>query len=321
MLGVSLAVFLITHEIGDPVYLILGRRATPSQYAHLRKSLGYDRPIWTQYIHYLGQLLHGNLGISQYTLQSVSTEIGQRFPATIELAGAAMIIGVAGAVPLGVVSAMRPGGALDRIGQTVVRFGVAMPSFWLGLIFIYFFYYLWHIAPAPVGQLDISALPPPHVTGLSALDALLAGQWATFGSAMGHLLLPAATLAITACPPILQLTRDSMIAVLRSDFIRTARSLGIPQRRILWSYALKNALLPVITMSSMTFGYLLGGTLLVETVFSWPGVGLYAVQSMQRSDYAPVVGVTLLASAVYILVYFVSDLLSLVLDPRVREAT
>jgi peptide/nickel transport system permease protein len=319
ILGVTVIVFLVTHQIGDPVYLMLGQRGTPAQYEELRHNLGFDRPIWSQYYTYLGDLVHGDLGDSRYTLQPVATEIKQRFPATIELAAAAMIIGVLWTIPLGVLSAIRPRGIVDRASQALVEFGVAMPSFWLGLILIYVFFYLLHVAPSPVGEIDISATPPPRRTGFIVLDSVFAGQWNTFGSAVGHLALPALTLSITACPPILQLTRNSMIGVLRSDFIRNARSLGLPQRTIYWRYALKNALLPVVTMTAMTFGYLLGGTVLVETVFSWPGIGLYAVQGMQRSDYEPVLGVVLVASFVYVLVYFLADLIALLIDPRVRE--
>jgi peptide/nickel transport system permease protein len=319
ILGVTAIVFVVTHLLADPVYMILGQRATPEQYAELRHSLGYDRPLWVQYGDYVWHLLHGDLGTSRYTLQPVAHEIWQRFPATFELTLAAMVLGVLWTIPLGVRSAIRPGGLADRISQTLVEFGVAMPSFWLGLLLIYLFYYLLHVAPSPVGQLDISDTAPPRVTGLIVPDSLIAGQFDTAAAGLGHLALPAITLALTACPPILLLTRNSMVTALRSDYIRNARSLGLPERLIYWRYALKNALLPVLTMTAMTFGYLLGGTVLVEVVFSWPGIGLYAVQSMQHADYEPVVGIALLASVMYVLVYTLADVLSLIVDPRVRE--
>src|SRR5260221_9907227 len=185
-------------------------------------------------------------------------------------------------VPLGVHSASRPGGIIDRVSQAIVEFGVAIPSFWLGLLFVFFLYFILKIAPAPIGQLDITIDAPPHVTGLIVVDAIPAGNTLAPANALGHLFLPALTLSITSCPPILQLTRNTMIQVLRSDFIRAARSLGLPLRTIYWRYALQNTLLPVTTMTAMTFGYLLGGTVLVETVLSWPRIGLYAVESMQR---------------------------------------
>ena len=248
----------------------------------------------------------------------MTSEIWSRFPATIELSLAGLLLGLLWTIPLGVISALRPRGIVDRISQAIVEFGVAMPSFLLGVLLILFLYAGLKIAPSPVGELDIGAISPPRHTGLTVIDCIIAGQWGTCWSALRHLLLPAVTLAITACPPILQLTRNAMIDALRGEHIRTARSLGLPQRTIRW-YALKNALLPVVTMTAMTFGYLLGGTVLVEQVFSWPGIGLYAVQSLQQLDYAPVLGVVLLASAVYVLVYLLADVLAVLIDPRLRE--
>ena len=318
MLGVTVLVFIVTHLMGDPVYLIIGQRGTSEQISQLRHTLGYDRPIWVQYLSYMSDLLHMNLGISVYTQQAVTAEIAQRFPSTVELTVAAMLLGLAWTVPLGVASAVRPGGLLDRLSRAVVEFGVAMPSFWLGLLLLFVFYYILHIAPTPVGELDFNIATPPHVTGLVVLDSALSGDVPALVSALTHLALPAVTLAVTACPPILQLTRNTMMDVLRSDYVRGARSLGLPRRIVYWKYALKNALLPVITMSAMTFGYLLGGTVLVETVFAWPGIGRYAVQSMERFDYSPVLGIVLLAAAAYITVYFLADLLNLLIDPRAR---
>lgn len=317
MLGVVALVFFVSHVLGDPTRLILGPRATPEQIELLRQQLGYDDDLATQFGRYLGGLLQGDLGVSQYTQQPVADEIQRRFPATLELSLAALGLGLLWAVPLGVLSAFRPRGVVDRLSQGLVEFGVAVPSFWLGILLILLFYSIWPIAPSPVGVLDIGEVAPPRVTGLTVLDSLLAGQFGSASSALRHLALPAITLSVTACPPILQLTRNAMRQALRSDFIRSARSLGLPERTIRW-YALKSALLPVITMTAMTFGYLLGGTVLVETVFSWPGIGLYAVQAMQQFDYEPVLGVVIVAAAVYILVYFVADLLSMAIDPRIR---
>jgi ABC-type dipeptide/oligopeptide/nickel transport system permease component len=320
MLGVTILVFIVTHLMGDPVYLIIGQRGTQEQIVQLRHALGYDRPIWVQYFDYMSDVLHLNLGTSVYTQQPVATEIAQRFPSTVELTVAAMILGLAWTIPLGVASAARPGGVLDRFSQAVVEFGVAMPSFWLGLLLLFVFYYILRIAPTPVGELDFNIPAPPHITGLIVLDSALSGDIPALISSLSHLVLPAITLAVTACPPILQLTRNTMMDVLRSDYVRGARSLGIPRRIVYWKYALRNALLPVITMSAMTFGYLLGGTVLVETVFAWPGIGRYAVQSMGRFDYSPVLGIVLLAAAAYITVYFFADLINLLIDPRARAS-
>lgn len=320
LLGVTILVFIVTHLLADPVYLLIGQRGSPAMINSLRHSLGYDQPLLVQYFRYLGALLHGDFGTSRYTFQPVAGEIAQRFPATFELAVASMILGLLWTIPLGVISAIRPAGLVDRISQAIVEFGVAIPSFWLGLLLVYFLYYKLKIAPAPIGQLDLQVDAPRHVTGLIVIDSIIAGDTVAITSALGHLLLPALTLSFTSCPPILQLTRNTMIQVLRSDFIRAARALGLPLRTIYWRYALQNTMLPVTTMSAMTFGYLLGGTVLVETVFSWPGIGLYAVQSMQRADYDPILGVVLLASTIYIFVYLLADLAALLIDPRVRDA-
>jgi peptide/nickel transport system permease protein len=231
-----------------------------------------------------------------------------------------MILGLGWTIPLGVASAVRPGGLIDKVSQSIVEFGVAMPSFWLGLLLLFVFYYILKVAPTPVGELDFNIAAPTRITGLVVVDSALSGDVPALVSSLTHLALPAITLALTACPPILQLTRNTMIDVLRSDYVRGALSLGLPRRIVYWKYALRNALLPVITMSAMTFGYLLGGTVLVETVFAWPGIGRYAVQSMERFDYSPVLGVVLLAAAAYITVYFLADLLNLLVDPRTRAA-
>jgi|SRR5579884_511722 len=318
MFGVVLVVFVVTHVLGDPTRLVLGPRASPQQVAQMSHQLGYDRPIVSQFLTYLGQLLRGNLGVSQYTQQPVLHDILHFFPATLELSLAGLLLGLLWTLPLGILSAVRPGGIVDRVSQVIVDFGVAMPSFWLGILLILLFFHVLGIAPAPVGELDIGAVAPARVTGMTVVDCLIAGDFSLFLSALAHLALPAITLAITACPPILQLTRNTMISALRSDYVRNARSMGLPERTTRW-YALKNAMIPISTMTAMTFGYLLGGTVLVEEVFSWPGIGLYAVQSIERFDYAPVLGVVLLASAVYVVVYLLADLFAMALDPRVRE--
>lgn len=319
LLGVVTLVFVVTRLLGDPAALILGPRATPEQIAQFQADAGYDQPIVVQFWDYLTSLLQGDLGTSRYTQRAVSDEIASRFPSTLELAAAGMFLGLLWTIPLGIISALRPRGIVDRFSQFLVEFGVAIPSFWLGLILVLIFSTGLGIAPSPVGELEIGAQAPPRVTGMIAVDALLAGDLATLRSALAHLALPAITLAIASCPPILQLTRNTMIGVLQGDFVRSARSLGLRERTVRW-YAFKNALLPISTMVAMTFGFLLGGTVLIETVFSWPGIGLYAVQSMQRFDYEPVLGIVIVASAVYILVYLVADVLAMTIDPRVRES-
>lgn len=316
--GVVALVFVITRLLGDPARLVLGPTASAEQIEAFRDANGYDDSIFVQFVRYLGDLLHGDLGVSNYTQQPVLTEIGDRLPATVELAIAALVLGLLWTIPLGIISARRPGGWVDRVSQAIVEFGVAIPNFFLGLLLVLVFSATLGLTPAPVGRLDIGAIEPPEVTGLITVDALLAGDVSTFVSALEHLLLPAVTLALTAGPPILQLTRNGMIAQLRSEHVRSARSLGLSKRTIDW-YAMKNALLPVLTLTLMTWAYLIGNAVLVEQVFSWPGIGQYAVQNMQRFDYAPVTGVALLASAIFVVIYFVTDLIAMLVDPRIRE--
>jgi peptide/nickel transport system permease protein len=318
LLGVIVLVFLLTHFLGDPTRLVVGNRATAEQYEAVRHELGYDRPLHEQFRTYVTQLLHGDFGVSALTQRPVATDIRHRLPATLELVFASTLLGLLWTVPLGIWSAWRPGGIADRISQALVELGVALPSFWLGLLLILLFVATLDWAPIPIGQLDITATPPREVTGFLVVDSLIAGQLGTFRAALGHLVLPAVTLAITAFPPILQLVRNGMIEALGSDYVRSARSLGLSERRVLW-YALTNALPPVITMIAMTFGYLIGGSVLVEHVYSWPGIGLYAVQGMQNFDYQPVLGVVIVASAIFILVYLLADLVAQVVDPRLRE--
>lgn len=318
LLGLVAVVFLVTQLLGNPVYLLVGVQADEKTIEAATRRLGLDRPLWEQYLNYLLKLAQGDLGDSHFTSNPVATDIGLRLPATFELSTVALLLGIAWTVPLGLLSARRKNGLIDRLSQGLVEAGVAIPSFWLGLLLVYLLFYQLGWFPAPLGRLGPTAKPPPEVTGLYTVDSLLAGEWATFWLALRHLALPALTLAFTSCPPILQITRNAMLDVLASDYIRAARSYGIAEWKIYFRYALKNVLLPVTTMIAMTYGYLLGGTVLVEVVFSWPGLGLYAVDAMNNSDYEPIVGVVLLSAVVYVLIYLITDILHFMIDPRLR---
>lgn len=319
LLGVTLVVFLLSRNVGDPVYLLVGQTGTPEQIAQLREEYGFNRPWHVQYLEYLGNLVRGDLGESIFSRQPVRTELATYFPATLELALSSLLVGVLLTVPLGMAAAVRPRSWIARLASAFVRFGVAMPAFWLGILLIYVFVYRLDLAPAPTGELDIGLTSPDQVTGLTVVDAALDGDWRVFRNAVAHLVLPTLTLALAAFPALLALTRNVTERVLRSDFMRTAQASGLPPRVAYGRYALKNIAPPIVTQIAMTFGYLLGGTVLVETVFAWPGIGQYAVLSMQRLDFAPVLGVAIVTSVAYLALYFAADVISLAIDPRIRH--
>lgn len=225
---------------------------------------------------------------------------------------------VAVAVPLGVAAAVRRGSLIDRFSQLLAQLGASVPGFWFGLVLIFIFFAQLRIAPAPLGRLGRFDTPPPTVTGLYTVDSLIAGELETFVSAVQHLILPSITLAAVAIPASLLITRNSLIGVLDSPYIRTARAFGLKTRTINYHYAAKNVLVPLITVLAMTFGFLMSGTVLIEVIFSWPGIGLYAVNAMHQSDYDPIQAVVILGAVFYIGAYFIGDVLSAAIDPRVR---
>ncbi len=318
LLGVATITFVMVRVIGNPVYLLVGQRSSEEIVQAMTRSLGLDQPIWVQYGRYLTALASGDFGISRATFRPVADEVLLRLPATLELVLYAMLITVLVAVPLGVGAAVRRDGLLDRFSQLLAQIGASIPGFWFGLVLIFVFFAQLHVAPAPLGRLGRFETPPPTVTGLFTVDSLLAGDLATFASAFAHLLLPAITLSLVAIPASLLITRNSLTGVLDSAYIRTAKAFGLKPRTINYHYAAKNILVPLITVLAMTFGFLMSGTVLVEVIFSWPGIGLYAVNAMHQSDYDPVQAVVILGALFYIVAYFIGDILSAAIDPRVR---
>ena len=317
LFGVSLITFVVTRVLpGNPAYLIVGVQADESTVEAVIERLGLDRPIVEQYGHYMRQLFSGDLGDSWRTKNPVTTDIAVRWPATIELASAAAILAVAWSVPLGIVSALRRRSLSDRLANVASGLGVSIPEFWLGIILILVFFYHLDIAPAPIGR--SLGVVPPEVTGLYTIDSVIAGNWGALRSALAQLILPAVTLAVVTGGPLLRVTRGFMRETMASHHIRSARALGVPERSIVLRHALPNVLLPVSTMAAMMYGYLLGGTVLVEFVFAWPGIGKYAIDSINASDYAPVLAAVLLSACSYILVYLVMDILHFIIDPRTR---
>jgi dipeptide transport system permease protein len=282
--------------------------------------LGLDQPKLVQFVRYVQDLSRGDFGQSLTTGQPVIRDLASRLPASAELTLAGLIVSILIAIPLGVLAAVKEGSAIDHFSRLIATAGVSLPVFFTGLLLAYFFYFILGWAPAPLGRLDIIYSSPPHVTGFYLIDSLIARDLEVFWAALKQLILPAATLAIFSLAPITRMTRASMLAVLSSDFVRTARASGLSTRKVILTYAFRNALLPVITTLGMVFSFLLGANVLVEKVFAWPGIGSYAVEALIASDFAPVQGFVLVMAVLYVLLNLMIDLLYGVIDPRVRMA-
>ena len=317
--GVVVVTFLLTRALpGDPAVYFAGPAATTEAVEEIRHQLGLDRSLPLQFVDYLGQLARGDLGTSLSTGQPVMTEILTRLPASAELTLLGLTLAVAIAVPIGIAAALRPGSAVDHACRIVTTAGVSLPVFFTGLLLVYLFYYLAGLAPAPLGRLDVYSTAPRQWSGFYLIDSILAGDIETFRAALAQMILPAATLAIFSLAPLARITRASMLAALGSEFVRTARASGLAPRRIVYVYAFRNAVLPVITTLGMVFSFLLGANVLVEKVFAWPGIGSYAVEALIASDYAPVQGFVLTMALLYVALNLVIDLVYGAVDPRVR---
>ncbi len=319
LLGVVVITFVLMRVLpGDPaVFFASGPNAGQAEIDELRHKMGLDQPVPVQLVRYLADVATGNLGRSLTTGQPVSADMRQRLPASLELTFTALVIALVLSIPLGVVAALRPGSLIDHAVRMLCTLGVCVPTFVSGLLLIYAFYYLLGWAPDPTARIDIFAASPPGMTGFYLVDFALAGDWDGWWAAFSQLLLPAVTMALFVLAPLARMTRASMLAVLGSDFIRTANSMGLPRRRIVVAYALRNALLPVLTITGIVFSTMLGANVLVEKVFSWPGVASYALDALLASDYAPVQAFVLLMAMIFVLVNVVIDILYGIADPRV----
>lgn len=317
VLGVLVITFVLTRTLpGNPVHLLAGPLTDQEKVDAATRELGLDRPLAAQFVTYVGDLVHGDLGTSLRTSQPVVDDLASRWPATAELAILAILVAVTWALVVGTLAAVFPRSVFARVADLVGSLGVSVPEFWLATVVILVFFTSLGIAPAPIGR--ISGTPPGTVTGFYTVDAVLTADWSALRASLAQLLLPVLTLALTTGAPMMRTAREFMTGVLGSPYIRAGRALGIPPARLVVRHALPNALLPVTTMVATMFGYLLGGTVMVEFVFAWPGVGKYAVDSITASDYAPVMAVVVLSAIVYLLVYLVTDLVHLVVDPRSR---
>jgi peptide/nickel transport system permease protein len=317
LIAVSLIVFFLVRLLpGDPAYLIAGQFATRERVEEVRRDLGLDRPLPVQYVTYVSRVLHGDFGRSWRTSQNVVDDIGSRLPATLELIITSGVISVALGIPIGVYTAVKRRGVGDKVLFVYGMLSGSIPDFWLGLILIYLFFAVLGWLPGPIGRLDPIVEPPAPLTGMYTIDALVSGRWDAFVSALKHLILPVATLTLVYMTLIIKNTRSTVEEMLRSDFVEHARALGLP-RRLQLRYALHNALPPVVTVIGIVFWFLLGGAVLVETVFAWGGLGQYGVEAVIYSDYAPLQAFVLLAALFTLLVFLLVDLAYFLIDPRI----
>jgi dipeptide transport system permease protein len=319
LIGVVIVTFLLTRALpGDPAAYFAGPAATEQAIAEIRAKLGTDRPLIEQFGRYITDLAKGELGSSLTTGRPVALEIRERLPASAELTLIGLLFAVLVAVPLGIMAATKPGSWIDHTTRIITTAGVSLPVFFTGLLLVYVFYYRLGVAPSPVGRLDVFLSPPTHVTGFYLVDAIIARDGEVFRGALKQLFLPALTLGIFALAPLARMTRASMLAVLSSDFVRTARAAGLSGPKVVVTYAFRNAVLPVITTLGMVLSFLLGANVLVEKVFAWPGIGSFAVEALIASDFAPVQGFVLAMAILYVVLNLIIDVAYGLIDPRVR---
>jgi peptide/nickel transport system permease protein len=318
--GVVTLTFLLTRVFSpDPVDLFMQPSDTAADREALRQKLGLADSIPVQYVHYLSDVLHGNLGTSYLTVHPVRSDLTQRLPATAELALYALALGALIGITIGVLSAVYEGSIFDRIVRILTSAGLALPQFWVGLMLILLFYVDLHVLPGPTGRLPIGADAPPHVTGFYLIDSLITGHFALAGSVFSQLVLPVATLGYGIASPLARGARANMLLALKSDYVRTARALGLSRFRTWFIYAFRNAMLPVITMFAGTVAFAFSGSVLIEGVFGWPGVGQYALHALENSDFPAVQGFVLYSAILYVIVYQFLDLAYTFADPRIRS--
>jgi peptide/nickel transport system permease protein len=317
LLGVSILVFSFIHLIpGDPAVVMLGERATPQRVAEVRAQLGLDQPLFQQYLIYAAKVVRGDFGASILRGDPVLWDLVRRFPATVELACSAILIAVCIGIPMGIVSAVWRNSIFDGASRLVALTGVSMPIFWLGLMLAWFFGVV--LGWFPTGFRLGTEVSLPVVTHFNLLDSLLAGNGAALRSSLRHLVLPALALSTIPMAVIARMTRASLLEVLSQEYIRTAEAKGLPQRAVILRHAMRNALLPVMTITGLQVGRLLAGAILTETIFSWPGIGLWIFESIQARDYPIVQGATLFIATIFVTVNLITDVLYATVDPRIR---
>lgn len=317
MLGVSIVVFALIRMIpGDPVIVMLGERARPADIERVREEMGFNRPVYVQYLEWMGRVVRGDLGTSIINRTAVMDELKYRLSATVEMILVGMIIGLIIGISIGILSALRRNSWIDLIATAGALLGVSMPIYWLALILIYALAVNRQIFP-PSARLDAD-LEVVRRTGFMLIDTLLMGDIRLFLNALWHLILPSFVLSTVVMPILARLTRSSMLEVMRQDYVRTANAKGLQRRVVIVRHALKNALLPIVTVVGLQLGGLLGGALLTETIFSWPGMGLWTYRAILSRDYPIVQGAVLVSATIYVVVNLLVDISYAYLDPRIR---
>ncbi|MFN8591874.1 MAG: ABC transporter permease [Thermomicrobiales bacterium] len=318
LFGISLVTFFLIRLLpGDPARVLAGSTHYEEAIEAIRQRMGLDKPIPVQYGIYLRNLLHGDLGDSWFTGKPVASDLAARAPATLELITYGLLLAIIVGFTLGIIGALNAGGVVDRIAQFYGFLAGALPDFWLALLVVLVLFHQFHLIPPPLGRFPLIMTEPPRVTGLLTVDSLLAGDLPAFQASVSQLIAPVLTLGLLNAAPITRMTRSTMADILQGDYIRYAQACGLP-RRDLARYAFQSVLPPVVTLIGFLYAFLIGGAVLVETVFSWNGVGQYAVQSIINKDYAPVQAFVLIAGVFSLVVYLVVDLIYMLVDPRVR---
>lgn len=317
--GIVMITFILTRILpGDPALMITGEQALPEFVDKVREEYGFNQPLYIQLWDYIKQLLRGDLGFAWHTGHSVADDFVSRFPATLELTLASMFVALIVAIPLGIAAASRQNSIFDHIARVLSFIGSSVPIFWLGLLLITLFYSKLGWLPAPMGRISGGINPPTHITGLYVLDSLLSWDMIALKSSLHHLILPAICLSMGTMAIVTKMVRASMLEVIRQDFMRTAKAKGLSNRAVIYKHGLINSLIPSLTVIGLQFGALLGGAVITETIFVWPGIGNYVTESILSADYAPIQAMTLISAILYGFINLIVELLYGVLDPRVR---
>jgi peptide/nickel transport system permease protein len=319
LFGVTVISFALTYLLpGNPALVKAGALATPDVVREIERRMGLDQPVYVQYWRYVSGLARGDLGESSSTGRPVREDFRQRVPATLELTLASLLVAITVGIPLGVLAAVHRDSLLDQVSRVLGVAGVAMPSFWTGLLLVYVFFYLLGVAPPPLGRITAGVGPPARITGLYVVDAAVTANGPALVSALHHLMLPALTLGLAVMAPLTRMVRATMLEILESDYVTAAWAAGLPRRRVIYGDALRNALIPVITLLGVIFGFLMAGNVVVEMVFAWPGLGHYAVTALVTKDPGPIQSFVLFVAVMYVGVSLAVDLLYGLADPRIR---